>query len=118
MDNNERDYLRQQIQELTRANRRWKVLAIFVTMAFVAFLIAGAFSILGYGAFSLPAWRQAELARMEAELARAQAEEQMYAQRMALEERRQALEAHRFADAPEELLGYPKPEKPEDQTHK
>ena len=42
MDNNERDYLRQQIQELTRANRRWKALAIFVTMAFAAFLIAGA----------------------------------------------------------------------------
>jgi len=105
MDQNERDYLRRQVQELTRANRCWKTLALLVTTAFAVFLIVQAVAVLGHGVFSLSWMRQAELARMEAELAHRQAE-QNYVQAMAVLERELATNSD---DAPE-LLGFPRPE--------
>jgi hypothetical protein len=42
MDENEADYIRQQMQELRQSNRRWKVLAIFLGVLTVLLLVGGA----------------------------------------------------------------------------
>jgi hypothetical protein len=109
MDDNERQYLRRQIQQLTRANRWWKTLTILVSTAFAILLLVQAVAIVGFRAFSLPMERQA---RMEAEVARAEAE---YAHAVALQQAKQAEDqTRRLKESGQEgweLLGYPAMEK-------
>ena len=44
MDERELDYLKRQIHELERANRRWKVITVALSVAFGLLLLLGAFS--------------------------------------------------------------------------
>jgi hypothetical protein len=67
MNEPERDYLRQQIRSLEKANRRWKALVFFLLAAF------GLFLILGMGTAFTHGLSVVRMQRMEAEQARYEA---------------------------------------------
>jgi hypothetical protein len=87
MDENEAEYLRQQIRELERVKSRWKAAAVFLLAAFGLFLVLGMGSVLTYGLFSVRsealrardaemlARKQSEMAEMRARQAEMQAQE-------------------------------------------
>lgn len=85
MDEPEREYLRQHIQSLENANRRWKVLACFHLAAF------GLFMILGMGTAFFTQGRLG-MERMLAEQARREAEAQVDQARQAEMQAKQAAE--------------------------
>jgi hypothetical protein len=98
MDEQERDYLRQQIRELQQANSRWKALAIICVSILAFVFVAGGATVLSGGMLmsrrmhmeALRA-RDAEMeARMEAEEAQMQADRARQAE---MEARMQAAEA-------------------------
>jgi hypothetical protein len=82
MDENEADYLRQQIRELRQANRRWKALAMLSLSILALLVLAGGATLLTGGMLAgrrmreeAMRAREAEMmAREEAEQARMQAE--------------------------------------------
>jgi hypothetical protein len=71
MDENERQYLRQQIRELERAKQRWKLLVFLLLAVVGSFLVAGAATLGGYGLFSIRRARE-EAMRAQLEALRAQ----------------------------------------------
>ena len=81
MDERERDYLRQQIGQLQRSNRRWKLATLSLAAALAIFLIGGALSSLFYGVLGVQRLReesmmlQVEQARAMEAAARQQAEQ-------------------------------------------
>jgi hypothetical protein len=89
MDEPEADYLRQQIQELRQANRRWKALAIMSVSVLALLVLAGGATLLTGGFLMGQRMREeamqarkAEMeAREQAEEARMQAERAMQAER-------------------------------------
>jgi hypothetical protein len=84
MDEPERDYLRQQIQSLEKANRRWKALVFFVLAAFGLFLILGMGTAFTHSLSVVRMERMAaEEARYEALRAREEAEAQAQRARQA-----------------------------------
>jgi hypothetical protein len=110
MDELEADYLRQQIQELRQANRRWKALAIISLSVLALLFLAGGATLLTGGLLmtqrmrmdamrardaEMEAREQAEQARMQAERAR---EAEMEARMRAEEAARQAKEGGKPAE--------------------
>jgi hypothetical protein len=79
MDEQERDYLGQQIRRLEQSNRRWKIAALTLAVAFVIFLIVGGVSNLLFGLANVQHQREAlmqvEQARAAEAAARLQAEQ-------------------------------------------
>jgi hypothetical protein len=71
MDEREREYLRQQIQELERARRRWKAATIFLLVGSILFVVVATGTLATHGLFT--ARIQIEEARRQAEEARRQA---------------------------------------------
>lgn len=98
MDAQEADYLRQQIQELRQANRRWKALAVISLSALALLVLAGGATLMGGllmgQRMQMQALRAAE-AELEAERAR-QAEQE--ARLRAEDAARQAQEAGKGAE--------------------
>ena len=85
MDENEADYLRQQIRELRRSNTRWKAVALISLTTLALLVLAGGGTLLTGGMFmAAERARAAEMeARMQAEEARMQAERAIQAEREA-----------------------------------
>ncbi len=75
VDEQERDYLRQQIRQLEQSNRRWKLVAITLAATLVIFVIVGAVSSLPVVQLQREAMMQLEQARAAEEAARLQAEQ-------------------------------------------
>jgi hypothetical protein len=110
MDDDEAAYLRQQIQELRQANRRWKALAFISLCVLALFVLAGGAALLTGGMLAGQRMREdamraraAEMmAREEAEQARRQAERAMQQERQARmqgeDAARQAREAAKGAE--------------------
>jgi hypothetical protein len=69
MDEQERDYLRQQIRQLEQSKRRWKLATITLAAALAIFLLVGAASSFLFGIGRL------QQARLMAEMERARAAE-------------------------------------------
>jgi hypothetical protein len=69
MDEQERDYLRQQIRQFEQSKRRWKLATITLAAALAIFLVVGAASSFLFGIGRL------QQARMMAEMERARAAE-------------------------------------------
>jgi hypothetical protein len=89
MDERERDYLRQQIQELERRKGRWKLATITLTAALAIFLVVGGLSSSLFGMRQLRQERlmmEMERARAAEEDARLQAEKLHQLQAKALKE--------------------------------
>jgi hypothetical protein len=93
MDEQERDYLRQQIQELERSNRRWKLATSTLAAALAIFLIVGAVSSLQFGMGRLRQDRmmlEMERARAAEAEARLQAEQLRQVEAKASKEKKEA----------------------------
>jgi hypothetical protein len=78
MDEREREYLRQQIQDLERARRRWKAAAIFLLVGSILFVVVTTGTLVTHGLFPTrlrmyEAQREAEEARYQAIMAEAEA---------------------------------------------
>jgi hypothetical protein len=90
MDEQERDYLRQQIGELERSKRRWKLATITLAAALAIFLIVSGLSSFLFGMRHL---RQDRLV-MELEMARAaEAEARLQAEKLRQLEAKEAEKA-------------------------
>jgi hypothetical protein len=81
MDVQERDYLRQQIQELERSKGRWKLATIILAAALAIFLVVGGLSSLLFGMRQLRLRQDQLMMEMERDRA-AEAEARLQAEQL------------------------------------